>query len=273
MRTRFRISKRSGNAKCHGLRSERREASMSEAVLRELNDGLLTVTLNRPDKLNALSFESFKGLAAAADYALANKDKVGCVLLRGAGRSFCAGNDLGDLGGVFNDGDNSKFRSDTVERLASLPMPVIAVVQGHCLTGGLELALAADIIIAGESAKFGDTHGKWDLVPVWGLSQRLPRRIGRAKALEMSFSARNYSGREAAQMGLANICVPDAELDTAVANFAKEVLANSWRSSRAIKKLVDETEGLPLKAGLAHEMHRSEGRGPETAERLARLRK
>ena len=70
------------------------------------------------------------------------------MLLKGAGRSFCAGNDLGDLGGVFNDGDNSKFRSDTVERLANLPMPVIAAVQGHCLTGGLELALAADIIIA-----------------------------------------------------------------------------------------------------------------------------
>jgi enoyl-CoA hydratase/carnithine racemase len=246
---------------------------MSDALLREEKDGLLTLTLNRPDKLNALSFESFKGLAAAVDHAAANSEKIGCVLLRGAGRSFCAGNDLGDLGGVFNDGDNSRFRSDTVERLASLPMPVVAAVHGHCLTGGLELALAADIIIAGEGAKFGDTHGKWDLVPVWGLSQRLPRRIGRAKALEMSFSARNYSGRQAEAMGLANFCVPDADLEKAVAEFVKEVLANSWRSSRAIKKLIDETDGLPLKAGLAHEVHRSQGRGPETAERLKRMRK
>ena len=246
---------------------------MSDALLREVRDGLLTLTLNRPDKLNALSFECFKGLAAAVDYAAANGDKVGCVLLRGAGRSFCAGNDLGDLGGVFNDGDNSKFRSDTVERLASLPMPIIAAVQGHCLTGGLELALAADIIVAGESAKFGDTHGKWDLVPVWGLSQRLPRRIGRAKALEMSFSARHYSGRQAEAMGLANICVPDAELEQTVGEFIKDVLANSWRSSRAIKKLIDDTDGMTLKAGLAHEVHRSEGRGSETAERLKRMRK
>jgi enoyl-CoA hydratase/carnithine racemase len=246
---------------------------MSEAVLRELKDGLLTVTLNRPDKLNALSFESFKSLSAAVDFALANKDKIGCVLLRGEGRSFCAGNDLGDLGGVFNDGDNSKFRSDTVERLASLPMPVVAIVQGHCLTGGLELALAADIIIAGESARFGDTHGKWDLVPVWGLSQRLPRRVGRAKALEMSFTARHFTGRQAETMGLANFCVPDAELAKTAADFVKDVLANSWRSSRAIKKLIDDTDGMPLRAGLAHEVHRSEGRGPETAERLARMRK
>ncbi len=74
-------------------------------------------------------------------------------------------------------------------------------------------------------------------------------------------------------MGLANFCVPDAELGTAVAQFASDVLANSWRSSRAIKKLIDDTEGMPLRAGLAHEIHRSEGRGPETAERLARMRK
>ena len=246
---------------------------MSDAVLREHKGGLLTLTLNKPEKLNALGFDSFKALAAAVDFAAANTATVGCVLIKGAGRSFCAGNDLGDLGGVFNDGDNSKFRSDTVERLASLPMPVVAQVQGHCLTGGLELALAADIIIAGESAKFGDTHGKWDLVPVWGLSQRLPRRVGRAKSLEMSFSGRIYSGRQAETMGLANICVPDAELDAAAAAFVKDVLANSWRSSRAIKKLVDDTDGMTLTAGLAHEVHRSEGRGPETAERLARMRK
>ncbi len=242
-------------------------------LLRDLTDGLLTLTINRPDKLNALSFEVFKQLAADVAFANANPDKVGCVVLKGAGRSFCAGNDLGDLGGVFNDGDNSRFRSDTVEKLASLPMPVIAQVQGHCLTGGLEFALAADIIICSENAKFGDTHGKWDLVPVWGLSQRLPRRIGRAKALEMSFSARHVSGRQAEAMGLANICVPDGELDATVAAFVKDVLANSWRSSRAIKKLVDDTDGMSLKAGLAHEVHRSEGRGPETAERLQRMRK
>ena len=247
--------------------------AVEHAVLREVKEGLCTLTLNRPDKLNALNFEIFKALAAHLDFIGANIASVGCVLVCGAGRSFCAGNDLSDLGGVFEGGDGSHFRSATVERLANLPMPVVAAVQGHCLTGGLELALAADIIIAAESAKFGDTHGKWDLVPVWGLSQRLPRRVGRAKALEMSFTARNFGGREAAEIGLANFCVPDAELMTAANDFTRQVLANSWRSSRAIKKLIDDTDGLPLKAGLAHEIHRSEGRGPETAERLARMRK
>jgi enoyl-CoA hydratase/carnithine racemase len=246
---------------------------MTDAVLREAVDGLLTLTLNRPDKLNALNHEVFKGLADGVDYALANQTDVGCVVIRGAGRSFCAGNDLGGLDAVFESGDGAHFRSRTVERLASLPMPVIAAVQGHCLTGGLELALAADIIIAAESAKFGDTHGKWDLVPVWGLSQRLPRRVGRAKALEMSFSGRSVSGRQAEAIGLANFCVPEEELDSAVAVFIGDVLGNSWRSNRAIKKLVDDTDGMTLKAGLAHEFHRSEGRGPETAARLARMRK
>jgi len=242
-------------------------------VLRDVKDGLMTLTINRADKLNALSFDCFKEFAAAVDYANAHVKEVGCVLLKGAGRSFCAGNDLGGLGSVFNEADSSRFRSETVERLASLPMPVIAAVQGHCLTGGLEIALAADIIIAAESAKFGDTHGKWDLVPVWGLSQRLPRRVGRAKALEMSFSGRFVSGREAEKSGLANFCVPDTELESATAAFIKDVLTNSWRSSRAIKKLIDDTDGMPLKAGLAHEVHRSEGMGPETRERLAAMRK
>lgn len=246
---------------------------MSEAVLRTLEGGLLTLTLNRPDKLNALNFAAFKALAENVDFAVANQASVGCVLLNGAGRSFCAGNDLASLGGPPEKGDGQTFRSHTIERLATLPMPVIAAVRGHCLTGGLELALAADIIIASDTAKFGDTHGKWDLVPVWGLSQRLPRRVGRAKALEMSFTGRIFSGLEAADMGLANFSVPDSEFDAAVALFARDVLANSWRSSRAIKKLVADTDGMTLKAGLAHEIHRSEGAGPETAERLARLRK
>jgi len=246
---------------------------MSGFVLREEKDGLITLTLNRPEKLNALNFAVFKELAAHIDHVEANAAKIGCVVLRGAGRSFCAGHDLDDIGGGGEGGDVARFESRTIERLANLPLPVVCAVQGHCLTGGLELALGVDIIIAAESAKFADTHGKWDLVPVWGMSQRLPRRVGRAKALEMMFTSRNVSGREAAAIGLANFCVADAELDAAVAAFAKDVLANSWRSNRANKKLLDDTDGLTLEAGIAHELHRSEGRGPEMAARIARMRK
>lgn len=248
-------------------------ADENDLVLREERDGCCTLTLNRPQKLNALNFAVFKALDDHLAHVTTNTDEIGCVVLRGAGRSFCAGHDLDDIGGGGEGRDVAHFETRTIERLSNLPQPVVAVVQGHCLTGGLELALGADIIIAAESAKFADTHGKWDLVPVWGLSQRLPRRIGRAKALEMSFSSRTYSGKDAAAMGLANFCVPDAELDAAVAAFAKDVLANSWRSNRAIKALIDDTDGMNVKAGLAHELHRSIGRGTEMAERLARMRK
>jgi enoyl-CoA hydratase len=246
---------------------------VSALVLRQDKDGLCTLTLNRPEKLNALNFEVFKELAAHLDHVEANAATIGCVLLKGAGRSFCAGHDLDDIGGGREGHSVAQFESRTVERLACLAPAVVCAVQGHCLTGGLELALGADIIIAAESAKFADTHGKWDLVPVWGMSQRLPRRVGRAKAMEMMFTSRFYSGHEAVQMGLANFCVPDVELDATVENFVKDVLANSWRSNRANKKLIADTEGMTLEAGLAHEIYKSEGRGPEMAERLKRLRK
>jgi enoyl-CoA hydratase len=245
----------------------------TDLVLREETEGCCTLTLNRPQKLNALNFAVFRALDAHLEHIEAHVDSIGCVVLRGAGRSFCAGHDLDDIGGGGEGRDVAHFETRTIERLSNLPQPVIAVVQGHCLTGGLELALGADIIIAAESAKFADTHGKWDLVPVWGLSQRLPRRIGRAKALEMSFTSRTYPGRDAAAMGLANFCVADAELDAAVAAFVKDVLANSWRSNGANKKLINDTDGMTLQAGLAHELHRSIGRGNEMAERLARMRK
>jgi enoyl-CoA hydratase len=245
----------------------------TDLVLREEQDGCCTLTLNRPQKLNALNFAVFKALDAHLDHIEKNVTSIGCVALRGAGRSFCAGHDLDDIGGGNEGRDVAHFETRTIERLSNLPQPVIVVVQGHCLTGGLELALGGDIVIAAESARFADTHGKWDLVPVWGLSQRLPRRVGRAKALEMSFTSRTYSGREAANMGLANICVADAELDATVAAFVKDVLANSWRSNRAIKTLIEDTDGMTVKAGLAHELHRSVGRGAEMGERLARMRK
>ena len=247
---------------------------MSEdLVLRDEKDGLCTLTLNRPQKLNALNYDVFKALAAHIDHIEANSAKIGCVVLRGTGRSFCAGHDLDDIGGGGEGGHVASFESKTIERLSELPMPVVCVVQGHCLTGGLELALGGDILIVAESAKLADTHGKWDLVPVWGMSQRLPRRVGRAKAMEMMFTSRTHSGRDADRMGLANFCVPDAELDAAVDAFVKEVLANSWRSNRANKKLLSDTETMSLKAALAHELHRSEGRGPEMVERLKRMRK
>ncbi len=148
-------------------------------------------------------------------------------------------------------------------------MPVISAVHGHCYTGALELALAGDIILAAESAKFADTHARWALTPVWGLSQRLPRRIGGSKAREMMFTCRTYSGREAEAMGLANACAPDAEFDATIDAWVEEIAANSSHSHAANKRLLENTDGLPLEEGLAHEVFRGEGVGPDMRERIA----
>jgi enoyl-CoA hydratase/carnithine racemase len=244
---------------------------MAELVLCSVANGLATLTLNRPEKLNALSVEAFRQLAAHLD--ALNFDEVGCVLLTGAGRSFCAGHDLDDLAsGAEIAGEVAHFETSLVERLATLPCPVVGAVRGHCYTGGLELVLACDIIIAAEGAKFADTHAKWDLVPVWGLTQRLPRRVGEAKAKEMMFASRTYSGREAEAMGLANLCVPDADFDAEVQRFCADVLANSARSNREMKKLIRDSEGLTLAQGIAWELHRFPGHGPDFEARLKKLR-
>ena len=241
---------------------------MSDLVLREDSGGAATLVLNRPDKLNALNVELFAALEAEVARLEQQTDTVGLVILRGAGRCFSAGHDLADI----STGERlpaPNFQARIIARLANLPQPVITAVHGHCYTGALELALCGDIILAAENARFADTHAKWALTPVWGMSQRLPRRVGTYKAREMMFTCRTYSGREAAEMGLANICVPDNEFDAQIAALSAQILANSWFSHRANKRLLCETDGLPIEAGLAHEVYYGQGRGPDMHERIA----
>lgn len=239
---------------------------MSDLVLFERRGGAVHLVLNRPDKLNSLNVGVFQALDAHVR--TLQKEGAGAVVLRGAGRCFSAGHDLADIA-TGEKLPEANYQAKVIERLASLPMPVITAVHDHCYTGALELALAGDLIIAAESAKFADTHAKWALTPVWGLSQRLPRRIGSAKAREMMFTCRTYSGRDAEAMGLANTCVADDAFDAAIDALVAEIGANSSFSHAANKRLLDHTDGLPLPAGLAHEIYRGEGVGPDMGERIA----
>ncbi|HEX7929726.1 MAG TPA: enoyl-CoA hydratase/isomerase family protein [Sphingomicrobium sp.] len=244
---------------------------MTENVTCTLNDRICRLTLNRPEKLNALNLAIFEEIAAHLDSL--DYSAVSCMVLEGAGRSFCAGHDLDDLAsGTESGAATERLENGLVERLATLPFPLVAKVRGHCYTGGLELVLAADIIIAAATTRFADTHSKFDLVPIWGLTQRLPRRIGMARAKEMMFSARTYSGTEAAAMGLANHAVPDEELDAYVDALCADIARNSARSNREIKKLLVDTDGLSLAAGNAWELHHSPGHGPEFAAMIAAKR-
>jgi enoyl-CoA hydratase len=237
-------------------------------VTRSDRNGAATLTLNRPDKLNALNVELFKELDAHVRSLAKETEAVGLVIVRGAGRCFSAGHDLSDIAA----GEKLPepfFQSKVIERLADLPQPVVSAVHGHCYTGALELALAGDIVFAAEGARFADTHAKWALTPVWGLSQRLPRRVGTYRAREMMFTCRTVTGPEALSLGLADFCVDDAEFDAKLDGLADMILANSWFSHRANKRLVRETDGLPIGAGLSHEIYRGEGRGPDMEQRIA----
>ena len=244
------------------------EDDMSDLVLREDRGRVAHLILNRPDKLNSLNVPVFQALNEHVRTLAADPGDVAVVVLRGAGPCFSAGHDLGDIAA----GERlpePNFQGKVIERLAGLALPVISAVHGHCYTGALELALAGDLILASENARFADTHAKWALTPVWGLSQRLPRRIGTAKAREMMFTCRTYIGPQALAMGLANQCVSDDQFLAAIDTLAEEIAVNSSYSHAANKRLLDHTDGLPLPVGLAHEIHRGEGRGPDMNERIA----
>ena len=240
---------------------------MGELVLREDSEGLAILTLNRPEALNALSPSLFVALREHIDDLAEQTDEIGCVILCGKGRSFSAGNDLKAIqaGEV---APSRHFQAETLDAIENLPQPVIAAVQGHCYTGSLELALSCDLLVAAESAKFADTHGKWGMSPTWGMSQRLPRRIGLLAAKEMMFSGRVVSGAEAAAMGLANRCVPDDDLMPATVAMARGFLENSWFTLRADKMLVNRGLNYTLAEGLRFERDNSPGRGPDLEERL-----
>ena len=237
-------------------------------VLRDDADGVATLTLNRPDKLNAMNPALFVELRDHIEVLGKQTDAIGCVVLTGAGRAFSAGNDLAAIA-AREAAPSPTFQAETIDELEALPQPVIGKVRGHCLTGALELVLGCDLIVAGESASFGDTHGRWGLAPVWGMSVRLPERVGRAAAKEMMFSGRRVDGREAARIGLANRCVPDAELDDAVAALAAEIVANSWGTSRIDKQLLAASARLPRDEALLHERSAPYGFPDDMAERLA----
>lgn len=245
---------------------------MASLVERSDSDGVTVLCLNRPEVLNALSPQLFAELRAHVDRIATEVDRVGCVVLRGAGRSFSAGNDLRAIQ-AGERAPTPHFQAETLDRIERLPQPVIAAVQGHCYTGALELALACDLLIAGESARFADTHGKFGMTPTWGMSQRLPRRIGPLRAKELMFSGRVVTGAEAVGLGLANECVPDSELESRALALARLIAANSWFTLMTEKRLIHDGESLGLDEALTHERKHSPGAGPDMRERLEKFSK
>jgi enoyl-CoA hydratase len=242
---------------------------MNSLVLRDDQRGSTTLTLNIPEKLNVLSKEVFEALEEHVEAIARATRTIGLVILRGAGGNFSAGYDLSEVLEHVKAHAKPHYHSEVIQKLADLPQPVISAVQGHCSTGALELALAADLIVAAESARFSDVYARWGLTPVWGLSLRLPHRIGTAKASEMMLTCRTYSGIDAHEMHLANFCFPDERFEADLAALCADILANSWYSNQVNKRALMESEGLSLHDAHALELFKNEGMAPDAERRVA----
>jgi enoyl-CoA hydratase/carnithine racemase len=226
-------------------------------ILIDHDGAVRTITLHRPEALNALTPALLEELATALDDIAASAD-VRVVVLTGEGRAFSAGVDLKALaempitGGDVADTLNAPARRVT-HMLSTMPQVTIAKVNGFCFTGALELALACDLFVVAAEAKLGDTHAKFGLRPTWGMSARLIHAVGPVRARELSYTARTFMGTDALAYGIASHCVPLADLDATVADLAAAISANSPESIAAYKDLYRNQQDLGLAAGLTFE--------------------
>lgn len=235
-----------------------------------------TVTMSRPDALNAITPTMLAELNNALGELEADPS-VAVVILTGEGRAFSAGVDLLALGDRSLEGGSVGDILDLparelTDRLANGRFVTIAKVNGFCFTGALELALACDIMVTANEAKMADTHAKFGLRPTWGMSARLPAAVGMVRARELSYTARTFTGAEAAAIGMAAAAVPRDELDGAVQAMATAVAENSVGSLAAYKDLYGQPNGTTVAAGLAYEADTSYEIA-DTEPRLASFRK
>ena len=228
---------------------------VEQVVLCEVSsDGVAVVTLNRPHAMNALSRELLDELARAID-ALAADPGVRVLILTGAGRAFCAGLDLKELGSGRADIGKTTVtsRGDPVGALARCSKPVIGAINGAAVTGGFELALACDVLLASTDARFADTHARVGLASGWGLSQKLSRAVGIYRAREISLGGRWVSAEQAAAWGFVNRLVAPGELMSTARALAADMLLAQPGMLERYKSIIDDGFALPFGQGMALE--------------------
>ncbi|BCH31279.1 enoyl-CoA hydratase [Mesorhizobium sp. L-8-10] len=221
-------------------------------LLIELADGVATLALDRPAALNALN----RALRATLVDSLLEMDArpdIRAIVLTGRGRAFCAGLDVKELGQSGNNVTDNIGDRDIGATVTALKTPIIAAVNGLAVTGGFEIALSCDIVLAARSAWFQDTHAKIGLLPGWGLSQRLPRVIGPYRAKEISLSARKVTADEAAQLGFVSRVVSDDELPGEARAAAMAIAQWPAEHVARIKSLIDRGYAMPFGEALRFE--------------------
>jgi len=246
-------------------------SAQTDELLYEVKDRVATLTLNRPDKMNAFTGPMIQRWAWALGEAQQDPE-VNVVVVTGAGKAFCSGMDLKALGQPRKAGepDALQVAVEVFDMLEALDRPVIGAINGYAITGGLELALACDLLVASENAVFGDTHARVGILPGGGDSQKLPRLVGLPRGKEMLFASRFVSAREAEAWGLVSRVVPAEKLQEAVAELAGKISANHQPTVRRLKALVNQGRRLDLGSALMLErleFHRGlQARRPEEVE-------
>jgi enoyl-CoA hydratase len=217
-------------------------------------DRIATLTVNRPDKLNALNDQVIEELGAAVDE-LRERSEVSGVILTGAGRAFVAGADIAELEkhGPLSAKALARRGQLVFDRLEGMPVPVIAAVNGFALGGGCELAMACHVRIASDAAKFGQPEVKLGLVPGYGGTQRLPRLVGKGRALQLLMTGEVIDAAEAFRIGLVNRVVPAADLMKAASDVLKLMTANAPLALASCIELVNRGYDLSLGDALAME--------------------
>ena len=228
---------------------------MASVLLQEERGEALWLTLNRPDDMNAVTPDLVREVTTAME-AATGRGKHRAVVITGAGRAFCAGADLKFFREVIDrpeTGEARQFVEGFIEMTLAIerfPGPVIAAVNGLALAGGLEIVLSCDLVIAARSAKLGDAHANFGLVPGGGSSIRLPRKIGATAALYLLYTGAFVPAEELVACGLVNRVVPDDQLESEVGALVETLAAKSPLSLARMKTLVHDGLAQPLETAL-----------------------
>ena len=223
-----------------------------ETILVDTKGKVGVITLNRPQALNALNAQVVKEMGQALDVFEAN-EAIGCIVITGSDKSFAAGADIKEMQ---NKTFMQAYKDDFIHswyRVARVRKPVVAAVAGFALGGGCELAMMCDFIIAADSAKFGQPEIKLGVMPGAGGTQRLPRFIGKAKAMDLCLTGRMMDAAEAERCGLVSRVVPAADLMTEAMKAADSIAAMSLTATMMTKETVNRAYETPLEEGLRAE--------------------
>lgn len=222
-----------------------------ENIIFDKNGAVAHIKFNRPKVLNAFNEAMLKEIEIALEDAESDT-AIKVLLVSGEGRAFSAGVDLKstDASGFQKGGRFMETGMKVGNLFTQISKVTIAQVHGYCFTGALEMMLFFDMAFCTEDTQFGDTHAKWAVMPRWGMSQRLARRVGLAKAKELTFRAMRIKGVEAERIGLVNRAFKNEELESEVQKIIDEILANSFEAIAAIKKLYNQGYETTLKEGL-----------------------